>query len=67
MVYEVPDAHEADLELIEMTTPDALEVNFSFITEGYFIKIKINGTVVEKPLMIKKEGIIEQVKNLTIK
>lgn len=33
MSYEVPDAHEADLELIEMTTPDALEVNFSFITD----------------------------------
>ena len=65
-IYIVNEDENVNFELVQYDViPNGLEVNLDF-TEGVHISIKISGTFVDKPLMIKKAGTFEQVTNVKI-
>ena len=67
MSYDVPNWDSVDFELESYTEPtDSHNIVFDF-GSGATVKIKLNGTVVEKPLMIKIGGVVKQASDITVK
>ena len=67
MTYTVPLGDAANFVLEEYTVPDGDVANFQLEDEvtGATVKIKLNGTIVEKPLMIKTGGVVRQANAIT--
>ena len=60
MSYTPPNWDSVDFELESYVVPDGHNIEFNFIS-GVTVNIKLSGTFIEKPLMIKKNGTFEQV------
>ena len=67
MTYTPPTWDDVNFELESYTEPtDSHNIVFDFVS-GATVKIKLSGTIVEKPLMIKIGGVVTQASAITIK
>ena len=67
MSYVPPVGSNVDFELESYTEPiDSHNIVFDFVS-GATVKIKLSGTIVEKPLMIKIGGVVSQASAITVK
>ena len=67
MSYEPPNWDDVNFELETYTVPDGHSVDFSFGVTGATVKIKLSGTIVENPLMVKTGGVVKQASAITVK
>ena len=65
MTYTPPDGDLANFGLDSYTVPEGDAVNFE-LSPGVFVKIKVGGVFVDKPMMIKIAGTFKQVQNRKI-
>ena len=66
MTYTVPLGDAANFVLEEYTVPQGDVANFQ-LEDEVTVKIKLSGTIVEKPLMIKIGGVVKQASAITVK